>query len=86
MDVRAPRCADVLGPEQREKLKTTISDASILADHAKVTLANAQKIMTHMKSGEGTVGALLMDEEIYDDVQEMLRDLKHNPWKLFWRE
>jgi len=27
-----------------------------------------------------------MDEEIYDDIQEMLRDLKHNPWKLFWRE
>jgi len=27
-----------------------------------------------------------MDEEIYDDVQEMLRDLKHNPWKFFWRE
>lgn len=77
---------DVLGPEQRAKLKTTISDVSDLADRAKVTLADAQKIMTHMKRGEGTVGALLMDEEIYDDVQEMLRDLKHNPWKLFWRE
>ncbi|MFT3922887.1 MAG: hypothetical protein QM778_10165 [Myxococcales bacterium] len=78
--------SDVLGPEQREKLKSTISDASILADRAKVTLSDAQAIMTHMKRGEGTVGGLLMDEEIYDDVQEMLRDLKHNPWKLFWRE
>lgn len=84
-DVRAT-VADVLGPEQRAKLKSTISDASILADRAKVTLADAQTIMTHMKRGEGTVGGLLMDEEIYDDVQEMLRDLKHNPWKLFWRE
>lgn len=84
-DVRAT-VADVLGPEQREKLKSTISDASILADRAKVTLADATAIMTHMKRGEGTVGGLLMDEEIYDDVQEMLRDLKHNPWKLFWRE
>jgi len=27
-----------------------------------------------------------MDEEIYDDLQEMIRDLKHNPWKFFWRE
>jgi phospholipid/cholesterol/gamma-HCH transport system substrate-binding protein len=51
-----------------------------------VTLADAKQIVGHMKRGEGTVGALLMDEEIYDDVQEMLRDLKHNPWKLFWRE
>jgi phospholipid/cholesterol/gamma-HCH transport system substrate-binding protein len=77
---------DVLGPEQREKLKSTIGDAAILADKAKTTLNDAQQIMVHMKRGEGTVGALLMDEEVYDDVQEMLRDLKHNPWKLFWRE
>jgi phospholipid/cholesterol/gamma-HCH transport system substrate-binding protein len=70
---------DVFGPEQRTMLKSTIKDAS-------ATLADAQNIVNNMKKGEGTVGALLMDEEIYDDVQEMLRDLKHNPWKLFWRE
>ena len=32
------------------------------------------------------VGALVMDEAIYDDLQELLRDLKHNPWKFFWKE
>jgi phospholipid/cholesterol/gamma-HCH transport system substrate-binding protein len=77
---------DVLGPEQREKLKTTISDVAVLADKGKTTLADTQQIVTHMRRGEGTVGALLMDEELYDDVQEIFRDLKHNPWKLFWRE
>jgi phospholipid/cholesterol/gamma-HCH transport system substrate-binding protein len=77
---------DVLGPEQRAKLKSTINDAASLADKANTTLTDAKQIVGHMKRGEGTVGALLMDEEIYDDVQEMLRDLKHNPWKLFWRE
>ena len=25
-------------------------------------------------------------KEIYDDLQELIRDLKHNPWKFFWRE
>jgi phospholipid/cholesterol/gamma-HCH transport system substrate-binding protein len=77
---------DVLGPEQREKLKSTIGDVAQLADKGNATMTDAQKIVGNMKRGEGTVGALLMDEEIYDDVQEMLRDLKHNPWKLFWRE
>ncbi|HEY6882280.1 MAG TPA: MlaD family protein, partial [Polyangiales bacterium] len=77
---------DLLGPEQRAKLKSTINDVSDIAEKGKTTLADTQQIVTHMKKGEGTVGALLMDEEIYDDVQEMLRDLKHNPWKLFWRE
>ena len=32
------------------------------------------------------MGSLVMDEAIYDDVQEMVRDLKHNPWKFFWKE
>ena len=77
---------DVLGPEQREKLKSTISDVAVLADKGKTTLADTQQIVTHMKRGEGTVGALLMDEEVFDDLQEVVRDLKHNPWKLFWRE
>jgi phospholipid/cholesterol/gamma-HCH transport system substrate-binding protein len=27
-----------------------------------------------------------MDEQLYDDIQELARDLKHNPWKFFWRE
>ncbi|NCQ62152.1 MAG: MCE family protein, partial [Myxococcales bacterium] len=59
---------------------------SSIAERADSTLSDAQAISTHIREGHGTVGALLMDEEIYDDIQEMLRDLKHNPWKLFWRE
>ena len=43
-------------------------------------------LVTHVKKGQGTVGALVMDEAVYDDIQELLRDLKHNPWKLFWKE
>jgi len=39
-----------------------------------------------MRRGEGTVGALLADEEIYDDLKEMLRELKTHPWRFFWRE
>ncbi len=36
-------------------------------------------MVQHVKDGRGTVGALVMDEAVYDDLQEMLRDLKHNP-------
>ena len=49
-------------------------------------MTDVQAVSTRVRSGHGTVGALLMDEEIYDDLQEMIRDLKHNPWKFFWRE
>jgi phospholipid/cholesterol/gamma-HCH transport system substrate-binding protein len=74
------------GEEEQAKLKKTIEDVAQLAARANATAADAQSIVQHIKKGNGTVGALVMDEAIYDDVQEMVRDLKHNPWKFLWRE
>src|SRR6478672_5621223 len=74
------------GEEENAKLKKTIEDVAQLAARANATAADAQAIVQHIKKGNGTVGALVMDEAIYDDVQEMVRDLKHNPWKFLWRE
>ncbi|MEO7112783.1 MAG: MlaD family protein [Polyangiaceae bacterium] len=83
----ANRATEVIGsPEQAAKLKKSFEDLAELASRADATAADAQAIVQHIKKGEGTVGALVMDEEVYDDVQEMLRDLKHNPWKFLWRE
>ena len=47
---------------------------------------SSSMIVAHIKKGDGTVGALVMDEAVYDDVQEMVRDLKHNPWKFLWKD
>lgn len=74
------------GEEEQAKLKKAIEEVAQLAARANATAADAQSIVQHIKKGSGTVGALLMDEAIYDDVQEMVRDLKHNPWKFLWRE
>jgi phospholipid/cholesterol/gamma-HCH transport system substrate-binding protein len=75
-----------IGPEERERIRRTIENAERLSAQARATVGDAQAIVAHVRRGEGTVGAMLMDEELYDDVQEMIRDLKHNPWKFFWRE
>ncbi len=74
------------GEEEHAKVKKAIEDVAELAARANSTAADAQAIVQHIKKGNGTVGALVMDEAIYDDVQEMVRDLKHNPWKFLWRE
>jgi phospholipid/cholesterol/gamma-HCH transport system substrate-binding protein len=78
--------ATVGDPQQQEKIRKALVDLAELAERANATTADAQAIVSHIKKGQGTVGALVMDEEIYDDVQEMVRDLKHNPWKFLWRE
>lgn len=78
--------ATVGSPEEQAKLKKTLDEVAQLATRANATAADAQAIVTHIKKGEGTVGGLVMDEAIYDDLQELARDLKHNPWKFLWKE
>jgi phospholipid/cholesterol/gamma-HCH transport system substrate-binding protein len=81
------RVSATVGDEkEQEKIRKILSDLAQLAERANATVADTQAIVAHIKKGEGTVGALVMDEEIYDDMQELVRDLKHNPWKFLWRE
>ena len=83
----ARRMSDTLGAEdQQVKIKKALDDTVSLLGKANAATTDAQSIITHIRQGKGTVGALLMDEQLFDDLQEMVRDLKHNPWKFFWRE
>jgi phospholipid/cholesterol/gamma-HCH transport system substrate-binding protein len=72
--------------DQIAKYKKITNDVSEATGHAKIAAADAQALVAHIQRGKGTVGALVMDESVYDDIQELLRDIKHNPWKLFWRQ
>lgn len=72
--------------EQLQRYKTIIENAEGASAEARVAAQQAEALMTRIAQGKGTVGALLRDEAVYDDLQELLRDLKHNPWKLFWRQ
>jgi len=76
----------VSSPEQQAKIKAAIGDLAEVANRSKAIAADAQVIVAHIRKGNGSVGAFVMDEQLYDDIQELARDLKHNPWKFFWRE
>lgn len=72
--------------EQVQRYQRITSNLNDATGQAKVIATDAQALVDRVKSGKGTVGALLMDDALYDDLQEMLRDLKHNPWKFFWKQ
>jgi phospholipid/cholesterol/gamma-HCH transport system substrate-binding protein len=77
---------ETIGPDERTEIRETIHAAARISGDVEGVIDEATEIVHHVRSGEGTVGALLMDEEVYDDLAELIRDLKHNPWKFFWRE
>lgn len=65
-----------------EKTKSSIS--STLENLSLVT-GNLRDITSSVKDGHGTLGRILYDERLYDDLQGLTADLKANPWKLLYR-
>jgi phospholipid/cholesterol/gamma-HCH transport system substrate-binding protein len=68
------------------RFRAMLDDVHATTKEAKAAIVDARVIASHIRGGKGSVGALVMDEQLFDDLQELARDLKHNPWKLFWKE
>lgn len=43
-------------------------------------------VADRLKEGEGTIGKLLVEEKIYNDLEEFIADIKAHPWKLLHKE
>lgn len=55
-------------------------------DKVNQIIEDARVIATRIRRGEGTVGALLTDRELFDDARELMKDIKRHPWKVLWKE
>jgi len=73
--------------EQRVDRTLEVADkAAAAAGRAGGLLDNVNGLVTDLRAGKGTAGALLSRDDLYSDIRELIRDLKRNPWKLFWKE
>lgn len=82
----ANRLTQTIGPTEQQEIRTALRNLNEVSGRAQATMRDVQTIVGRLRRGEGTVGALLADEEIYDDLKELLRELKTHPWRFFWRE
>ncbi len=44
--------------------------------------ASLEAVLSNMKNGEGTVGQLLMKDDLYKEMNAFVKDLRAHPWKL----
>jgi phospholipid/cholesterol/gamma-HCH transport system substrate-binding protein len=65
-------------------------DISEVFSHAGGAMQDLGDIISSVREGEGTVGKLVTDEELYDNLNAMIKnlrelsaDVKEHPWKLF---
>ena len=93
----AARSARELTAGKQQELSRAIDDFSKTADHMVVLsgrldslLTETRALATRVNAGEGTLGRLVRDEKLYDDLnksvlslQALIEDVKRNPKKYF---
>jgi phospholipid/cholesterol/gamma-HCH transport system substrate-binding protein len=42
--------------------------------------------MKKIDQGQGTLGALVQDKDMAENLKKLIKDLKDNPWKLLWKK
>ncbi|MFA5114870.1 MAG: MlaD family protein [Candidatus Omnitrophota bacterium] len=51
----------------------------------KSILDQVNDALSAIKSERGTVGKLIYDDTVYNNLEAMSSDLRKHPWKLFWK-
>lgn len=77
---------DRLGAAAEALLGDARGDVLAILGSAKGVVGDVAGLLAKVKSGQGSLGALLADRELYEDVREMMKDLKRHPWKFIWKE
>ena len=79
---------DVRGLLAREqgKVSKIIDRLVTVGDQAKQVMSYIHAMVSRIARGEGSIGALLKDDELYDNIREIMRDLKQHPWKVLWKD
>ncbi|HAZ10243.1 MAG TPA: hypothetical protein DCY56_03945 [Candidatus Omnitrophica bacterium] len=62
----------------RISLKNTVNNMEALS-------GDLRDFLSYAKQGKGTIGRLMSDDTLYNHIDEMILDIKRNPWKLLFK-
>lgn len=72
--------------QQEEALSASIANVESITANLADASTDAAELVAYVNAGRGTIGGLLRDDEMYDDIRELIRELKRRPWRLIWKE
>lgn len=82
----------VADPEFKTHVKGTFVNAdkaaanfNEMSEDLKDAIKSAKIVLERLKNGEGTIGRLLKDDKIVNDMEAFTADIKAHPWKLLKR-
>jgi phospholipid/cholesterol/gamma-HCH transport system substrate-binding protein len=72
--------------DNEEKITATLDNLHATSGTIATVTTDAERLLADLRDGEGTIGALLTEREVYEDLKEMMRIIKQQPWKILWKE
>ncbi len=78
--------ADRLVSDNEDKIERSIDNVHASTENLESMSGDAESLVARIEEGEGTVGQLLNDRKMYDDMRELLRIVKRQPWRILWKE
>ncbi|MCM8784836.1 MAG: MlaD family protein [Candidatus Omnitrophica bacterium] len=69
-----------------EILKETTAKIGNVSEKLSSTLENLNTILIDLKTSKGSIGKLLYSDELYNEVLNFIKEIRENPWKLFFRK
>ena len=72
--------------KEKGKISKVVDKLVAMGTEAKQTISHVHAMVARIARGEGSIGALLKDDELYDNIREIMRDLKQHPWKVLWKD
>lgn len=65
-----------------DDIRTILENIKKLSQNLNQLALDTDKLIEKANRGEGTLGKLLNDETLYNEILELVRDIKRHPWKL----
>jgi phospholipid/cholesterol/gamma-HCH transport system substrate-binding protein len=78
--------ADRILSDNEPQIANTIDNVEAISIDLNGASADVRTIVHRVEQGEGSIGRLLRDEEIFEDMREFVRELKRRPWRIIWKE
>ncbi|MFA5095737.1 MAG: MlaD family protein [Candidatus Omnitrophota bacterium] len=75
---------EILRPGQEINGEDPLPMNEIMKDAKKIT-DNLNMGLQKIMNKEGTIGKLLFDDDVYNNLDAMITDIRKNPWKLFFK-
>lgn len=80
------RLSGSITPEDVAALRQALREAEAAGKKLNALVDRAEVVLAEVSSGKGTLGALVKDEALYEDLRALITELKAHPWRLLWKK